>query len=121
MGDAAGGQSREHGSGDDDTWDEGLAHYRTELSWGRSGLAVLVASAILVRRVLTIPVAAAVATAVLVAAGAVIWLVGMWWSRRLVAVDDPHGLRGERAFTLVSGGTLLLAGAGLFLGLCYPA
>jgi hypothetical protein len=105
----------------DDTWDEGLSHYRTELAWGRSGLAVLVASAILVRRVLTIPVAAAVVTSVLVAAGAVTWLVGMRWSRRLMAVDEPHGLVGERAFALVSGGSFLLAVAGLFLGLFYPA
>lgn len=105
----------------DVTWDEGLAPQRTELAWGRTGLAVLVASAILVRRVLVLPVGGAVVVSLLVAAGAATWLAGMRWSRRLMATGAPHGIAGHRAFALVAGGTVLLALAGLLLGLFFPA
>jgi hypothetical protein len=102
------------------TWDEGLAHHRTELSWGRSGLALLVVAALLVRRVLTLPPFASAVVCLAVALGVLLWLVGMRTSRQLVGMDDPHGLEGGHAFALITTGTLVLGLAALFLGAFYP-
>lgn len=92
-----------------EAWDEGLAPQRTELAWGRTGLAVAVAVAVLARRASdTGGVLEALALAV-AGAGALAWLVGMRLSRRHHLHLEPHGLVGARAFALVSGGTILLS------------
>jgi len=93
--------------------DEGLAPERTELAWGRTGLAVVVAVGVLARRVWTLGGGAEVAALVVVGVGSLVWLAGMRQSRGLHLEMTPHGLAGRRAFGLVSAGTLLLAVGGL--------
>ena len=98
-------------------WDEGLAPQRTELAWGRTGLAVAVAVAVLARRASETGGALEVLALVVAGAGTVAWLVGMRLSRGLHLHMDPHGLVGARAFALVSGGTVLLSVGAVMLSL----
>lgn len=114
-------RSDESLAGDGVHWDEGLAHHRTELAWGRTGLAVVVVSAILMRRLLTLPVVAAVIVGLLVTGGLGLWTWGMRTSRHLLSLDSPHGLAGNRALVGIALGTVLLAAAALFLALAFPA
>ena len=100
-----------------EVWDEGLAPQRTQLAWGRTGLAVVVAVAVLARNVRTLHGAVGVVGLVSVAAGALAWLVGMRASRRLEETMEPHGAAGTRAFSLITGGTVLLAVGGLLFGI----
>jgi len=95
--------------------DEGLSPQRTELAWGRTGLALVAAVAVLARRVWTLGGGFEVAAIVVVAVGGLVWLAGMRMSRDLHAHMEPHGLTGTRAFALVATGTVLLAvGASVF-------
>ena len=103
-----------------EAWDEGLAPARTELAWGRTGLAVLVAVAALSRRVWTLHGGLEIAALTLVGVGGLVWLFGMRLSRGLHDHMDPHGLDGRRAFGLVTLGTVLLAVGGLVLGIVLP-
>lgn len=100
-----------------EVWDEGLAPERTELAWGRTGLAVLVAVGVLARRVWTLSGWIEVAAMAMVGVGALVWLVGMRLSRDLHLTMDPHGLDGRTAFRLVTAGTLLLAVGGVVFGI----
>ena len=100
----------------DDDYDDGLAPERTELAWGRSGLAVVVAVGVLARRVWTLHGAVGVVALAVVGTGALIWLAGMRTSRRLELSMEPHGMTGRHAFGLVTGGTLVLAAGGLVFG-----
>jgi len=108
--------------GVDGDWDEGLAPERTQLAWGRTGLAVVVAVGVLARRAWTergstsTTTLAALGLAV-VGAGALAWMAGMRGSRQLEEAGRPHGLHGRRAFALISGGTVLLAVGGLVFDL----
>ncbi|MGA2836945.1 MAG: DUF202 domain-containing protein [Acidimicrobiales bacterium] len=100
----------------DGEWDEGLAPERTQLAWGRTGLAVVVVVGVLARRVWTLNGAVGVVGLVIVALGTLVWLAGMHESHRLEAGMVPHGLTGDRAFRLVTAGTVLLAAGGLVFG-----
>jgi uncharacterized membrane protein YidH (DUF202 family) len=100
----------------DGDWDEGLAPERTQLAWGRTGLAVVVVVGVLARRVWTLNGGAGIAGLILVALGALVWLAGMRASRRLEQEMEPHGLTGQGAFGLITAGTLLLAVGGLVFG-----
>ncbi len=103
-----------------EVWDEGLAPQRTQLAWGRTGLAVAVALVVLARRAWELGGGLSVATLVVVGTGGLVWLVGMRTSRDLHLHMEPHGLVGSRAFGMVTVGTLLLAiGASVF-GLFLP-
>ena len=101
----------------DGEWDEGLAPERTQLAWGRTGLAVVVAVGALGRRVYTLQGTVGVAALVLVAAGALVWLGGMRESRRLELSMEPHGTTGRHALGLVTAGTVILGAGGLLFGL----
>lgn len=98
-------------------WDEGLAPQRTQLAWGRTGLAVAVAVAVLARRAWALGGAFELAALTLVGVGGLVWLVGMRESRDLHLHMEPHGLVGARAFGLVTAGTLLLAVGATVLGI----
>ncbi len=100
-------------------WDEGLAPERTELAWGRTGLAVVVAVGVLARRVWTLGGGIEVAAFVMVGVGALVWLLGMLLSRDLHQAMEPHGLDGRKAFGLVTAGTLLLAFGGMVFGILF--
>ncbi len=93
--------------------DESLAPERTQLAWGRTGLALLVAVGVLARRVWTSSGPVEVAAMVLVGVGVVFWMVGMRLSRDLHLKMEPHGLQGVRAFGLVTAGTMIVAIGGL--------
>jgi uncharacterized membrane protein YidH (DUF202 family) len=103
--------------GPDGEWDEGLAPERTQLARGRTGLAVVVAVGVLARRVWTLHGGAGLAGLVMVAVGALAWLVGMRESRRLEVVVEPHGMTGRLAFRLITTGTVLLALGALVFGI----
>lgn len=98
-------------------WDEGLSPQRTQLAWGRTGLAMAVAIAVLARRAWGLGGAFDVAALVFVGVGGLVWLVGMRESRDLHLHMEPHGLTGMRAFGLITAGTLLLAIGGAGLGI----
>ena len=100
----------------DGDWDEGLAPERTQLAWGRSGLAVVVAVGVLGRRVWTLHGAIGVVGLVMIGVGALVWMAGMRTSRRLEESMEPHGMGGRTAFALITAGTLLLALGGLVFG-----
>ncbi len=112
------------GSGDPvgvaEVWDEGLSPQRTELAWGRTGLAVLAAVAVLARRAWDLGGDYEVAALVLVVVGGLVWLFGMRLSRDLHVHMEPHGLTGTRAFGLVSSGTVLLAVGASIFGIIAP-
>jgi len=103
-----------------EVWDEGLAPQRTQLAWGRTGLAVAVALAVLARRAWELGGGLAVAALVVVGAGGLVWLLGMRTSRDLHLHMEPHGLVGARAFGMVTVGTLLLAVGASVFGLLLP-
>ena len=100
-----------------EAWDEGLAPQRTQLAWGRTGLAMAVAVAVLARRAWELGGALEVAALLFVGVGGLVWLVGMRESRDLHLHMEPHGLAGGRAFGLVTAGTLLLAIGATVLGI----
>ncbi len=93
--------------------DEGLAPERTQLAWGRTGLALLLAVGVIARKVWSLTGPVEVAAMVMVGVGAVSWAVGMRLSRRLHPEMAPRGLDGGRAFALVTAGTLVFAVGGL--------
>jgi uncharacterized membrane protein YidH (DUF202 family) len=93
--------------------DEGLAPERTQLAWGRTGLALLVAIGVLARKVWSLSGPLEVTAIILVGIGGVIWMVGMRLSRDLHLTMEPHGLTGRRAFGLVTVGTIAFALGGL--------
>ncbi len=94
--------------------DPGLARERTELAWNRSGIAVLVVVAILLRRLWPLEGVRSVVAFVLIAVGAGVWAVGMQLARRSrKGSDNPVvGLAVCRTLTI---GTVILALAGLVL------
>jgi uncharacterized membrane protein YidH (DUF202 family) len=96
--------------------DDGLSPERTELAWGRTGLAVVVAVGVLARRVWTLHGAVGVVGLVVVGVGALLWLVGMRGSRRLELSMEPHGMTGRSSFRLIASGTVVLAVGGLIFG-----
>ncbi len=101
----------------DGEWDEGLAPERTQLAWSRTGLAMVVAIGVLARRAYTLNGTADIVALVIVAVGAVVWMVGMRESRRLEVAMEPHGLTGRFPFLLVTAGTLLVALGGIVFAL----
>jgi uncharacterized membrane protein YidH (DUF202 family) len=96
----------------------GLAAERTELAWNRSGLAVLTAVAIMVRRLWPLEGRTASVVLVVTAAGALTWAVGMLLARRSSRAPAGLGIVHAKALT---GGTLLLAGAAFLLGFMSPS
>jgi hypothetical protein len=113
---------------DDEPWrDPGLARERTALAWNRSGLALLAAVAIMLRRLWPLQGGTAVTILAVMAAGATTWAVGMFLVRRSpgspatatpgrAGGSDASGLMGVRTCRILTAGTLLLALAGLLLG-----
>jgi uncharacterized membrane protein YidH (DUF202 family) len=97
--------------------DPDLAAERTELAWSRSGLAVLAAVAIMVRRLWPLEGDRVSVVLVVTAAGAMTWAFGMLMARRLGGA--PARLTRMHAKTL-TGGTLVLAAAALILTFTTP-
>ncbi len=97
------------------TKDPGLARERTDLAWNRSGLAVAVTVAIVLRRLWPLHGNREVLALALIATGAVIWAVGMRLGRLTQPHQDDRTL-GERSCRLLTIGTLVLAVAGFVAG-----
>jgi len=93
----------------------GAVPQRTELAWGRTGLALVAAVVVLAGRAWDLGGGLEVSALVVVAVGGLLWMAGMRLSRDLHVHMEPHGLTGTWAFGLVSAGTVLLAvGASIF-------
>jgi uncharacterized membrane protein YidH (DUF202 family) len=101
----------------DGGWDEGLAPERTQLAWGRTGLAVVAVVGVLARRVWTLDGGPGIVALVLIAAGALVWLGGMRAARRLEESPDHNETTGRRPFLLMTAGTVLLASGSLVFGI----
>jgi uncharacterized membrane protein YidH (DUF202 family) len=97
-------------------WDEGLSPQRTQLAWGRTGLAMAAAVVVLARRAWLVGGALEAVSLAVVGVGGVVWLIGMQRSRDLHVHMEPHGLAGGRAFWLITIGTVLLAAGAVSLG-----
>jgi Domain of unknown function (DUF202) len=97
--------------------DPGLARERTDLAWNRSGLAVAVTAAIVLRRLWPLHGGRADVTLALIATGVVIWASGMWIGRRLARSGASDGSIGESGCRLLTLGTLILALAGCVGGI----
>jgi uncharacterized membrane protein YidH (DUF202 family) len=102
--------------------DGGLAAERTDLAWNRSGLALVVCVAVLVRRLWPLDRTDQVVALAVISAGTLLWAVALWWGRAVSGeLRTPRGVLGAGAVAMISAGTLLLAGAGLVLGFFPPS
>jgi uncharacterized membrane protein YidH (DUF202 family) len=95
--------------------DPGLARERTDLTWNRSGLAALVAVAVMLRHLWPLDGYKSALALALIAAGAAVWAVGMRMARRADRAAGEGGVLGERAGRILTAGTVVLAGAGFVL------
>ena len=95
--------------------DRGLAGERTALAWNRSGLAVVVCIAVVLRHLWPLQGVDEDLALGLTAAAAVVWAVA------LLVLTLPIGRRGENlprgsgVFKLMTAGTIMLAVAGFVL------
>ncbi len=96
--------------------DPGLARERTDLAWNRSGLAGAVTVAIVLRRLWPLHGDREVLALALIAAAAVIWVVGMRLGSRIGRTAGAHGVPAESTCRMVTIGTLLLAASGFVAG-----
>jgi hypothetical protein len=97
-----------------------LARERTVLSWNRSGLALVVCIAVLLRHLWPIQTAGELVALTGIAAAGIIWAVGLFTLTRSMAGREEEGILGERVFRLMTAGTLLLALAGFVLAFFGP-
>jgi uncharacterized membrane protein YidH (DUF202 family) len=97
--------------------DPGLARERTALAWNRSGLALLVAVAIMLRRLWPLEGTTSVVIIIVLGAGAILWATGMFLSRRPSSDLNATGVATRSHFQILTIGTLVLALAGFLLGL----
>jgi uncharacterized membrane protein YidH (DUF202 family) len=103
-----------------DTPDAGLAQERTVLAWNRSGLAVVVCVAVLLRHIWPLRGADQELALGLIAAAVVVWAVVLALltiSARDRAVDAPLG---ANVFRLMTAATLLLAVVGFVAAFAPP-
>ena len=111
---------------DEDTANEGmgqnpgLARERTELAWSRSGLAVAVTIAIILRRLWPLSGDKAVVALVIISIGAILWLAGMQLGRRTRLSTGPESPLTTSSCRMITIGTLVLAGAGFVVGVVFP-
>lgn len=96
--------------------DPGLAAERTDLAWNRSGLAMVVAVAIMLRRLWPLEGYKSVVALVLIAVGATVWAVGMYLARRERSETSAGSVLGASTCRMLTVGTLILAAAGFLLG-----
>lgn len=96
--------------------DEGLAPERTALAWNRTGIAFLVAIAALGRKVWPIDEQNHGWVVVALGAATIVFLASLWISTRLSTHHRyAGGTMDERAFQLVTAGTIAVAIAGFVL------
>jgi hypothetical protein len=101
--------------------DSGFARERTELAWSRSGLSVAATIAVTLRRLWPLTGDKAVLALVLIAVGAIIWVLGMQLGRRQRFGAAAGGAVTASTFRLLMIGTLILAVAAFGVGMFLPA
>jgi uncharacterized membrane protein YidH (DUF202 family) len=95
------------------------AEERTELSWNRSGLAVLICILVLLRHLWPLDRNGRIAALSLMAAGAAIYAVGLETARR-VGGREPMLPMSRTTALLLSAGTVTLAAGAFALGFFPP-
>jgi uncharacterized membrane protein YidH (DUF202 family) len=101
--------------------DEGLAPERTALAWSRTGVAFLVAVTAIGRRVWPIDEQHHGWAVLALGGAALVFLASLWIAMRLSTHHRyAGGTMDERAFLLVTLGTLAVAAAGFVLALAPP-
>jgi uncharacterized membrane protein YidH (DUF202 family) len=93
--------------------DVGLAAERTVLAWNRSGLAVVVCVAVLLRHVWPLRGTDHEVALGLIGAAVIVWSVVFTILARARAKRDSSMSHGESFFRLITAGTLLLAVVGV--------
>jgi len=93
----------------------GLARERTDLAWNRSGLAVLVTVAIVLRRLWPLHGDRGAAALALIAMGGLVWAASMRISRRVGDAATPHAMTVSAGW-MMTVATLALALAGFIVG-----
>lgn len=102
---------------EDDVVNPGLAKERTELAWNRSGLAVAVAVAIIIRRLSPLSGHGAVLALLLIGFGAAVWVIAMRVGRSARDRSADSEVLAESTCRLLTIGTLLLAGGAFVVSL----
>ncbi len=101
--------------------DEGLFEERTQLAWSRSGIALLVCTSVLLRRVWPLDRTDHVLAVLLVGVGVIAWVGGWLAARHAGATRAPEAPTLDPAtLRALSIGTFVLAVAGFVLGLFPP-
>ncbi len=95
--------------------DRGLARERTVLAWNRSGLAVVVCLAVLLRHLWPLHGASEYLAVALISAAAVVWAIALFVFTRSVAYRDSGARLGPKVFPIMTAGTLILALVGFVL------
>jgi uncharacterized membrane protein YidH (DUF202 family) len=108
-------------SADEDPNDPGLARERTALAWNRSGLAIIVCIAVVLRHLWPLRGTDESVALGIIAAAAIIWALALL-SLHVTRRDRRNGFaRGDRTFGLITVGTVVLAIGGIALTLLTPA
>jgi uncharacterized membrane protein YidH (DUF202 family) len=108
-------------TGVQDEVDKGLARERTALAWNRSGLAVVVCIAVLVRHLWPIEGTGRDVAVCLIGAAAIVWSIALVAFTHSGIHRPGGGLAGPRFFGLMTAGTVLLAAVGFLLALIAPS
>ncbi len=103
-------------SDDEEVRDSGLARERTDLAWNRSGLAVAVTVAIILRRLWPLTGDRAVLALALIGAGAGLWVVAMGLGRRARFRDQDGSELRESTCRALTAATLMLALGAFIIG-----
>jgi uncharacterized membrane protein YidH (DUF202 family) len=106
---------------DDERADAGTARERTGLAWNRSGLAVIVCVAVLLRRAWPLPGTDEVVVLSILATAGIVWaslILVVGHNRRGRGDGFPLG---ERALRVMTAGTVVLAIGAVVLALLTPA
>ena len=102
--------------------DEPLAGERTDLAWTRTGIAVALCIAVLLRRVTPIGRADHLLAIALVAVGGLAWAGALVLARRIArTTHQGRDVIDGRTLRLLSTGTFVLALGAFVLGLLPPA
>ncbi len=98
----------------------GLAHERTVLAWNRSGLALVVCIAVLLRHTWPLEGAGELIAIVAIAAAGVVWAIGLYTFSTSAAGRLEDSVTSEKVFRSLTLGTLLLAVAAFVLAFFAP-
>ena len=106
---------------DPDPVDHGLTRERTDLAWNRSGLALVVCIAVLLRRTWPLRGIDQVVALSCISAGSFAWAFALSFGRKLLGRTSEERLRlSPTRAGVITAGTLALALAALALALVSP-